>query len=262
MSTSTHISSAEQLRNKASLTSLSSFTESTTTEEEEDDEDGDEVEALSSTSSSESYLIISDPHVPSPVPHPDPDGPATYRPDVALTPRQRSMRPTVYGPQLSSCTRPFLLKLLDTWAFDANSLSPPQIRASLHVMLLTYLNYTPGFIDLLAQYGVSNPQDSLNSLVDNLEVAYDPRNAYHNFRHAVDVVQAVYTILSKQGVVPPLEWVSRLESGEADLDVWQRDPVGRVGSALDEMSVWALLLAAAGHDVGHPGLSNAFMVCP
>ncbi|KAG0142098.1 hypothetical protein CROQUDRAFT_50782, partial [Cronartium quercuum f. sp. fusiforme G11] len=29
---------------------------------------------------------------------------------------------------------------------------------------------------------------------------------------------------------------------------------------LDEVTVWALLLAAAGHDVGHPGLSNAFMV--
>jgi hypothetical protein len=93
-------------------------------------------------------------------------------------------------------------------------------------------------------------------------VAYDQRNAYHNFRHAVDVVQAVYTMLSHEGIVPPLGWVLQKESDCSYAASWERQPVGRTGSLLDEMTVWALLLAAAGHDVGHPGLSNAFMASP
>lgn len=252
---STPLIPADQLRNRSSLTSLSSFAESTTT----DDEVDEEVEAQSSTSSTESYLQPSTSILPSCSALDDSESSSCHS-TLSSTPRQcismAMADPESHSPQC--VTRTHLLMVLDTWSFDANHLSPTQIRHALHVLLSTYLMYTPGFITKLEEIGVEQPEKCLTSLVDNLEVAYDPRNAYHNFRHAVDVVQAVYTMLSHQGVVPPLDWVRRHEAGEAGQ--WERSPVGRVGRAMDEITAWALLLAAAGHDVGHPGLSNAFMV--
>ncbi|KAA1075751.1 3',5'-cyclic-nucleotide phosphodiesterase [Puccinia graminis f. sp. tritici] len=56
-------------------------------------------------------------------------------------------------------------------------------------------------------------------------------------------------MLSHEGIVPPLGWVLQKESDSSYAASWERQPVGRTGSLLDEMTVWALLLAAAGHDV-------------
>ncbi|PLW46040.1 hypothetical protein PCASD_03520 [Puccinia coronata f. sp. avenae] len=249
----------EALRNKVSITSLSSFTTSTATDEEEDNETDDVEEADSQDSTASSCYFPNLKEADSAYSsQPRPFTPRS-RPTSPLA-RQLQLPPLISEPP-SAASRPELLQILNTWAFDANSLSPAQIRCSLHVLLSSYLKYTPGLIQQLLDLGVENPEKCLQSLVDNLEVAYDQRNAYHNFRHAVDVVQAVYTMLSYEGVVPPLGWVLLKESDRGHLTTpWVRKPVGRAGALLDEMTVWALLLAAAGHDVGHPGLSNAFMV--
>ncbi|OAV98671.1 hypothetical protein PTTG_12501 [Puccinia triticina 1-1 BBBD Race 1] len=247
----------EALRNKVSITSLSSFTTSTATDEEEDIETDDVEEAQSQDSTASSCYLPNLSHPDSCPLQPRPSTPPS-RPSSPPAPQINL--PPVLSESLPSASRFQLLRILNTWSFDANSLSPLQIRCSLHVLLSVYLEYTPGFSQQLTQLGVVDPEQCLQSLVDNLEVAYDQRNAYHNFRHAVDVVQAVYTMLSHEGIVPPLGWVLQKESDCNCPDSWERTPVGRTGSLLDEMTVWALLLAAAGHDVGHPGLSNAFMV--
>jgi hypothetical protein len=67
------------------------------------------------------------------------------------------------------------------------------------------------------------------------------------------------------GVVPPYSYLL-----ETDGKPWQRPdettkPVCGVGTrrareVLRPQDVLAVLVAAMGHDVGHPGLSNAFMV--
>jgi cAMP-specific phosphodiesterase 4 len=59
------------------------------------------------------------------------------------------------------------------------------------------------------------------------------RNDYHSAAHAADVVQAVTFILTETG--------------------------GGVASRCDPLDSFLLLLAAAAHDVGHPGLNNAFL---
>jgi len=43
---------------------------------------------------------------------------------------------------------------------------------------------------------------------------------------------------------------------------WKKNPAGtsRIRDVLGNRDLFALCLAAIGHDVGHPGLSNAFMV--
>lgn len=255
----------DALRNKFSITSFSSFTTSTTTTDDDEDEETDEVEEAESQDSTASScyfpnLSETDPSYP-PTSTNHALCPSTPRSRPTSPPSsQTALPPPIITPSQSSSSRLELLQILNTWSFDANSLSPLQIRSSLHILLSVYLKYTPGFLQQLLDLGVVNPQACLRGLVDNLEVAYDSRNAYHNFRHAVDVVQAVYTILAHEGVVPPLGWVIEKEFGSDCLTQWHRQPVGRVGLLLDEMTVWALLLASAGHDVGHPGLSNAFMV--
>ncbi|KAH8914455.1 HD-domain/PDEase-like protein [Atractiella rhizophila] len=88
----------------------------------------------------------------------------------------------------------------------------------------------------------------------SLAGAYHSRNGYHNFSHAVDVLQTVYWMLERMGLVPPL-WNER--------KVWKRKSSVKksvVAKLLGPAECFALLIAAVGHDVGHPGLSNAFMI--
>lgn len=100
----------------------------------------------------------------------------------------------------------------------------------------------------------------LRSFLVALRSAYHSRNAYHNFAHAVDVTQACYSFLVRLGLSPPLETLLD-EPGAFE---WMRNPAGDeegcLGSIIRPMDVFALLIAAIGHDVGHPGLSNAYMV--
>lgn len=65
-------------------------------------------------------------------------------------------------------------------------------------------------------------------------------NPYHNFNHAVDVMQCVYFVLRN---APELQ-----NSGDSSNVV------------LSSLTRFGLLLAAICHDVGHTGLNNRFMV--
>lgn len=109
----------------------------------------------------------------------------------------------------------------------------------------------------------------MNGLLYAIRAIYHAPNPYHNYVHAIDVLQATYSFLMDIGVVPPHSYL--LET-EADRKPWERPdedikPVCGVGTrrareVLRPQDVLAVLVAAMGHDVGHPGLSNAFMVSP
>lgn len=71
---------------------------------------------------------------------------------------------------------------------------------------------------------------------------------YHNFRHACDVTQAVFHFLVSTGVVPPLPG--------SDVKVI-KNPVSEI---LQPFHALVLVISAIGHDVGHPGVNNAFLV--
>lgn len=93
---------------------------------------------------------------------------------------------------------------------------------------------------------------------------YHAPNPYHNYIHAIDVLQATYTFLLDIGVVPPWSFLRDLNP---DTPAWRRSDelVQNVGTrrareVMRPQDVFALIVAAMGHDVGHPGLSNAFMV--
>lgn len=106
----------------------------------------------------------------------------------------------------------------------------------------------------------------MKSLLLSLRSAYHSRNGYHNFSHATDVTQACYTFLVRMGLAPPLYLLCEDDydpnTGEARRK-WRRNRAveeGRMGELLRPMDVFALMVACIGHDVGHPGLSNAYMV--
>lgn len=106
----------------------------------------------------------------------------------------------------------------------------------------------------------------MKSLLVSLRSAYHSRNGYHNFSHATDVTQACYTFLVRMGLAPPLHLLCEDDhdplTGEARRQ-WRRNravEVGRMGKLLRPMDVFALIVSCIGHDVGHPGLSNAYLV--
>lgn len=81
--------------------------------------------------------------------------------------------------------------------------------------------------------------------------SYHSANPYHNFRHAVDVLQANYYFLCQIGALEPM----CLEMGQKKEKV--NHPLVQL---LEPLDIFALLMASIGHDVGHPGVNNHFMV--
>lgn len=86
-------------------------------------------------------------------------------------------------------------------------------------------------------------------------MAYNDFVPYHNFRHVVDVLQAVFFFLLQLGALPP--YPSSAASPPTESSAPSPLPVA---SLLRPFEALTLLIAAIGHDVGHPGVNNAFLV--
>lgn len=97
----------------------------------------------------------------------------------------------------------------------------------------------------------------LATFLQHLRQLYRQGNSYHNFQHALDVMQATYFFLYSAGVVPPVAIL------HTDSRLWKPDKAASKDaliSCLRNADIFVLCLAAIGHDVGHPGLTNAFLV--
>jgi hypothetical protein len=102
------------------------------------------------------------------------------------------------------------------------------------------------------------PTDDISVFLKHLRLLYCGHNSYHNFQHALDVLQASQIFLRAAGVVPPTSIL--LESNDC---TWRPDKSGNQGRLAFDLTntcLFTLFIAAIGHDVGHPGLTNMFMV--
>ncbi|KAI9355004.1 hypothetical protein BD770DRAFT_324354, partial [Pilaira anomala] len=89
-------------------------------------------------------------------------------------------------------------------------------------------------------------QDQLYQFITDLSSIYHDENPYHNFAHAIDVLQCIYFFLCQMGLLP-------LANGTQIVT----DP--KAYRILRPKDILALLIAAIGHDVAHPGVNNAFL---
>jgi 3',5'-cyclic-nucleotide phosphodiesterase len=80
--------------------------------------------------------------------------------------------------------------------------------------------------------------------------AYNAFVPYHNFRHVIDVLQATFHFLVRLGRLPCYPPDSPAPSQESS-------PIAALIRPFDALT---LLVTAIGHDVGHPGVNNAFLV--
>ncbi|KAJ2081911.1 3',5'-cyclic-nucleotide phosphodiesterase [Coemansia sp. RSA 988] len=128
------------------------------------------------------------------------------------------------------------------WGFSPYGMDREDMLDSATVMLMD----AAACVDLRLQVG------RVRRFVRIVESAYYD-NPYHNFHHAVDVTQSTFYMLHTLGLF------NRAGPRRASL----RSPAETsfpLRTILRPTDVMALVVASLCHDLGHPGLNNAFMV--
>ena len=93
------------------------------------------------------------------------------------------------------------------------------------------------------------PIVTMSRFLEKLEGAYKRQNPYHNSTHAADVMHAMHFFLTK------LEMKELLQ---VEVNHSTRFLANRIYIHIQE--VYACLIAAAIHDVDHPGFNNSFLI--
>lgn len=125
---------------------------------------------------------------------------------------------------------------LEGATFDAEALSAPQLQAAAMQMFANLGLLAGGDEAREGLEGAGDPScqvrpEALNALLAHLAAGYNDVS-YHGFAHVVDVTHTVYRFLALTETVLELRPYERL----------------------------ALMVAALAHDLGHPGVNNAFLV--
>lgn len=92
--------------------------------------------------------------------------------------------------------------------------------------------------------------DQLTQFVIACRAAYNSFVPYHNFRHVVDVLQATFSFLLHTNTIMPYAYCETAVNTV-------KSPVEALLMPFEALT---LLITAIGHDVGHPGVNNGFLV--
>jgi len=137
-----------------------------------------------------------------------------------------------------------LANAIGSWGFSGHDWSEEDLVHAACMMLQHALSMPE-----LIQWRMSAPE--LKTFLMASRAAYNEFVNYHNFRHVVDVMQAIFYFLVQLGTLPPYPISASASVKKA---------VSPIAALLKPFDALTLLITAIGHDVGHPGVNNAFLV--
>nr|POE77670.1 isoform c of probable 3',5'-cyclic phosphodiesterase pde-4 [Quercus suber] len=155
-------------------------------------------------------------------------GIATHRPDLLIPPERRQA----------------IEQAVAQWHFPALDFDMDELTYGAVYMLERTLTSPE-----LEPYRIPRAQLVGFLLATRRQYKHEREVHYHNWRHAVDVTQSLYCFLLDTRLSPTTPSDTRPFK---DLN-----PVERLLTPLDGL---LLLASAIGHDVGHPGVNNAFLI--
>ncbi|KFY70518.1 hypothetical protein V499_09105, partial [Pseudogymnoascus sp. VKM F-103] len=144
--------------------------------------------------------------------------------------------------EISNSRKQAIVKAISEWGFSAHDLTEDELLLATVTMLEHALS-----IDGMEELRL--PKDKLLRFVIASRNGYNDFVPYHNFKHVVDVLQAVFHFLVRIGTLPPFPQGTRVET----------EPTTRLVGMLRPFEALTLLIAAIGHDIGHPGVNNMFL---
>jgi hypothetical protein len=113
-------------------------------------------------------------------------------------------------------------KIVNSWAYDVLAYDYQQLNE--------FNIYFFDAVHSFSEVGVSS--DVLKAFLVELSVRYIKENTYHNFHHACDVLQTTFRLMT----------------------------LTKLDDILSDLECFSMLVAAVGHDVGHIGVNNAFLI--
>ncbi|KLO19373.1 HD-domain/PDEase-like protein [Schizopora paradoxa] len=153
-------------------------------------------------------------------------------------------------PVVSQDTRHRLIDALDSWHFEPHKLPEDEVLACTQIIFEVLLRVE----GMRETVGVT--LDQLSVFLIHLRQAYRATNTYHNFQHALDVLQATHIYLVEAGASPPVSILLDYTDSSWKPDLKKLNPML---ACMRNQDLFALYIAAVGHDVGHPGFTNMFM---
>ncbi|ABN67390.2 nucleotide phosphodiesterase [Scheffersomyces stipitis CBS 6054] len=149
------------------------------------------------------------------------------------------------------------------WAFPAHELSNDDLVYCVFLMFKYALKQVKkNHSGSLLHIPTSN---ELLAFVFMVRDTYKNGNPFHNFRHAVDVLQACFHFLIRLDCLPVFKQLKNDPKSDELAFLQTNSIILHISPAhspnhLNHLQTLGLLVAALGHDVGHPGVTNAFMI--
>ncbi|KAI6244514.1 3',5'-cyclic-nucleotide phosphodiesterase 2 [Erysiphe necator] len=131
---------------------------------------------------------------------------------------------------------------ITTWNFSAHNFTNDELLYAALVMLEHTLKMPE-----LEPWRMST--ESLTGFLLASRSAYNAFVPYHNFRHAVDTLQACFIFLIRLGRIPSFP----------DMKIELSSQSSTLAETIRPYDALTLLITAIGHDIGHPGVNNAFL---